>query len=103
MYLVFPTGVVSALGGAAAETVGGLEKCGVDNGGFEKGGFEKGGVENGGVENAGVVTGTVALDTSEDVGESTGSCRGSNFPWKGRMITGVGSTSAESLVEVKPA
>ena len=65
--LIFPTGV-PALGGAATET-------------------------EGGVEGGGDATGTVADDTSEDVEESTG-CRGSNMPMKGRLVTGVGSTSA---------
>ena len=52
----------------------------------------------GGVERAVEATGTVAndTDTSEDLDESTG-CRGSNLPMKGRMITGVGSTSVVSL------
>ena len=69
IYLLnFPTGVATALAGAATETVGGVER-GVD------------------------ATGTVADDTSEEVDEFTG-CRGSNLPLKGRMVTGVGSTSA---------
>ena len=83
MYLLFPTGVVAVLGGAADETEGGVEK--------------------GGVERVVGATGTVALVISEDVDESTGSFRGSNLPWKGRMITGVGSTLAGSLVEVESA
>ena len=69
--LIFPTGV-AALVGAATKTVGG-------------------------VEGGGDATGTVADDTSEDVEESTG-CRGSNLPKKGRMVTGVGSTSAVDFV-----
>ena len=88
MYLLFPTGVVAALDEASAETEGGVEK---------------GGVEKGRVERSVGATGTVALDISEDVDESTGSFRGSNLPWKGRMITGVGSTLAGSLVEVESA
>ena len=88
MYLLyFPTGVDTALGGAATKTVGGVER---------------GGVEKGGVERGVDATGTVAIDTSKDVDESTG-CRGSNLPLKGRVITGVGSTSAVALVEVECA
>ena len=67
--LIFPTGV-AALVGAATKTVGG-------------------------VEGGGDATGTV--DTSEDVEESTG-CRVSNLPMKGRMVAGVGSTSAVDFV-----
>ena len=69
--LIFPTGV-AALVGAATET-------------------------EGGVEGGGDATGTVADDTSEDVEESTG-CRVSNLPMKGRMVDGVGSTSAVDFV-----
>ena len=70
------------MSGAATETVGGVEK--------------------GGVERGVDATGTVANATSEDDDESTG-CKGSNLPLKGKMITGVGSTSAGSLVEVECA
>ena len=72
-FLILPTGVAALVGGAT-EMVGG-------------------------VDGGGEATEAVADDTSKNVVDFTGS-KGSNFPVKGKMIAGVGSTSAESLVEV---